>query len=113
MSFQQFVVAGVLSFLYVKFGGLSFTIPTWTSLWATLYLGVFATLVCLTVQVWAQQYLPPFKASLIFTIEPVIAAFIAWRWLGETFRFAQAIGACLIVLAMIVAVLPVRRVADR
>lgn len=109
LTFQQFLICSFLSGFYAMATGLSFIIPNAMTLFSGLYLTLFATLLCLLVQMWGQKHTTPIRATLIFALEPVVAAVLAWVFLGETFSFAQAIGGMLILLAMVVAVLPVRR----
>lgn len=109
LTFQQFLICSFLSGFYAVATGLSFVIPNAMALFSGLYLTFFATLLCLLVQMWGQKHTTPIRATLIFALEPVIAAILAWAFLGEIFSFTQAIGGMLILLAMVVAVLPVKK----
>lgn len=101
LTFQQFFVCAVLSGLYALVTGLSFGIPSGMALIFATYLAIFATLLCVSVQMWAQQHTSPIRATLIFALEPVVAAVLAWAFLGELFSFWQAVGGALILLAMV------------
>lgn len=48
-----------------------------------------------------QHYLPASNASIIATLEPVIAAFLGWAVLGETLEGGQIAGASLILGAVV------------
>jgi len=109
LTFQQFFICAILSGLYAVVTDLSFVIPNAMALFSGLYLTLFATLLCLLVQMWGQKYTSPIRASLIFALEPVVAAALSWAFIGETFSFSQAIGGSLILAAMVVTVLPVKK----
>lgn len=57
---------------------------------------VLATAFAFYAQTWAQQYLSPTRAALIFALEPVFAWIVAWWWIGEVFTARAALGAALI-----------------
>jgi drug/metabolite transporter (DMT)-like permease len=44
--------------------------------------GVLAT-GAFAVQMWAQQLLPAQQVALLFAVEPAVAAWLAWYFLGE------------------------------
>lgn len=67
-----------------------------------LYLGVIATAGMLFLQATAQKHVSAEKAALVYAMEPVFAASIAWLWLGESLSLVAATGAGLIVVAMLV-----------
>jgi drug/metabolite transporter (DMT)-like permease len=65
------------------------------------YLGVVATSAMLFIQAMAQQHVAAEKAALVYAMEPVFAALFAWSWLGEGLTFIAAIGAILVVFAVV------------
>jgi drug/metabolite transporter (DMT)-like permease len=41
------------------------------------------------------------KAALVYAMEPVFAALFAWLWLGEGLTLVAAVGAALVVFAVL------------
>jgi len=75
--------------------------------WGLAYLGVVATAGMLFLQARAQRHVPADKAALIYAMEPVFAALFAWGWLHEGLGLRAALGACLVVLAVVLGEYPV------
>jgi drug/metabolite transporter (DMT)-like permease len=69
---------------------------------AILVCGVLATAVAFLLQSWAQQYTTATHAALIFSLEPVFAWLVSWRWEGETLSFQAGCGALLILAGILV-----------
>lgn len=68
---------------------------------ALLYLGVVATAGMLWLQAIGQTRVTAEKAAVIYALEPVFAALVAWLWLGEVLSSQAAVGGVLVVLAVI------------
>lgn len=68
-----------------------------------VFLGVVATGLVFFVQTVAQRFTSPTHAALIFTMEPVFAAFFAFLWLDEVIAGRAFAGAALILAGMLVA----------
>lgn len=66
-----------------------------------IYLGVVATSGMLFLQAVAQRHVPASKAALVYAMEPVFAAMFAWMLLSEGLGLRAAIGAALVVLAVV------------
>ena len=62
--------------------------------------GVLAT-GAFAVQIWVQQRLPAQKVALIFALEPVYAAWLAWYFLGEQLGLRGWIGSALVLAAVV------------
>lgn len=77
---------------------------------ALLFLAVMSTAVALVWQFRAQRVMSSARASLIFCFEPVFAALTSWVFWGERFTAAQGMGALLIFVGMILAVVGEARV---
>jgi len=62
--------------------------------------GVLAT-GAFAVQMWVQQVVPAQRVALIFSLEPVFAAWLAWYFLGEHLDPAGWLGSGLILIAVL------------
>ncbi|WP_057915152.1 DMT family transporter [Peribacillus muralis] len=78
----------------------------WTALLVTAAL---ATAFAFFAQTFFQAYTTPTRVALIFSMEPVFAAFSSYILIGEKLTSASLIGCALIFLGMILAELPSRR----
>lgn len=107
LSFQQLVVAGILSFITAGLFGLSFHITSVSAQWAIGYLAVFPTACAFVMQLIGQRFTSSLKVSLIFALEPVFGALFAWTIGGEQFMVLKGLGGLCIVAGMIIAELPV------
>lgn len=67
-----------------------------------LYLAVFATAVAQYLQIRVQPHTTPTRVSLIFSLEPVFAAVLAFLFLGERLPRAGQLGACLMLFGVLV-----------
>jgi drug/metabolite transporter (DMT)-like permease len=63
--------------------------------------GGLATL-AFAVQVWAQRVLPAQQVALVFSLEPVFAAWLSWYFLGEQMSTHDWIGSALILAAVVI-----------
>jgi drug/metabolite transporter (DMT)-like permease len=66
-----------------------------------LYLGAVATAAMLFLQARAQRHVSANQAALIYAMEPVFAAMFAWVWLAEGLGAMAAVGAVLVVIAVV------------
>lgn len=66
-----------------------------------LYLGAVATAAMLFLQARAQRYVAADQAALVYAMEPVFAALFAWLWLAEGLGAMAALGAVLVVIAVV------------
>ena len=69
--------------------------------WGLAYLGLVATAGMLFLQALAQRHVSADKAALIYAMEPVFAALFAWVWLHEGLSLRAAIGAAVVVFAVV------------
>ncbi len=88
-------------------GSLAFETPRLTlplAAWAAIgFTGVVATALVFTLQVYVQRFTTPTHTALLFSLEPVFAAFFGWWWAGETLGPRELLGCGLILAGMIVA----------
>ncbi len=73
-------------------------------IFSIIFTGIFASALGILVQVKAQREIPPARAAIIFTTEPVFAGIFSWVFLGEMFDYLGIIGASLIITAMLLSV---------
>jgi drug/metabolite transporter (DMT)-like permease len=72
--------------------------------WANVaFVGLAATGLVFFIQNLAQRFTSPTHTAVIFTMEPVFAAFFAYLWLAELVTGRGMIGAVLILAGMLVA----------
>lgn len=108
LSVVQMVVIAVICVLGALPGGI--VLPTTSRQWATvLYMVVFASILALWVQTWAQAHLPATRAAIVMTLEPVFAAFFAVTFGDETATLRMVVGGALVLTAMYAVELLARR----
>lgn len=82
--------------------------------WAPiLYAGVLSSGVAYTLQVIGQRDTEPTVASLILSLESVVAALAGWLILGERLSAREIVGCALAFAAIVLAQLPERRLTTR
>lgn len=102
MLWIQFVLA-------VIYGGIVYPFlfkEPWIALTANQWLGVgylvlLPTIACYFTQVYFQKLTDTTRAALIYTLEPVFAAIIAYLFIAEKLTLRGWLGAALIFIAMI------------
>lgn len=75
------------------------TISVWVSM---LFLAIFCTGVAFIAQVIAQQYTSPTHVGVIFTLEPVFAAIVAFFFAGERLLPRAYLGALLMLVSILI-----------
>ncbi len=70
---------------------------------AIAFTGVLATALVFSLQVYVQRFTTPTHTALLFSLEPVFAAFFGWWWAGEILGLREMVGCGLILAGMIVA----------
>ena len=76
LSIVQVIVIAVICLVAAAPGGM--VLPSTTQDWlAVLYMAVFAGVLSLVGQTWAQAHLPAIRCAIIMSMEPVFAAFFA------------------------------------
>ncbi len=109
LSMMQFLVTGILSGVCMLFTEL----PTWEDITAAaiplLYAGVISCGIGYTLQIIGQKYLSATVASLIMSLESVIATLAGWLILKEVLSAKELIGCGLVFAAVILTQLPDRK----
>jgi drug/metabolite transporter (DMT)-like permease len=108
MTLVQLVVITVICFVATVPDG--FVLPSNLQDWfAVTYMAVVAGALALAGQTWAQAHLPPTRAAIIMSMEPVFAAFFAVLLGGESLTFRMLVGGAMVLTAMFVVELVPRR----
>ncbi|SHG49279.1 EamA-like transporter family protein [Thermosyntropha lipolytica DSM 11003] len=81
---------------------------TCNAVYAILITSILATALAFLLQNGMQKYSTPTRFAIILTMEPVFAALAGYLWAGEMFSSRGLIGAGLILLSMLIAVLTPR-----
>lgn len=103
LSVGQIVAVAILA------TGTAFTFETPTldlplATWGAIaFTGVVATALVFSLQVYVQRFTTPTHTALLFSLEPVFAAFFGWWLAHETLGAKELIGCGLILAGMIVA----------
>ena len=109
VNFVQFLVSGIL--------GMIVMILTETPRWENIlqcalpigYVGVLSSAIAYSLQILGQQRLSPAPASLIMSLESVIAALSGWLLLNERMSFTELFGCALVFTAVILSQLPAKK----
>lgn len=108
LSALEFLFCGIFSGL----GMIVTEIPSWSNILGSaiplLYAGVVSTGIGFTFQVIGQKHVPATIASLIMSLESVIAALAGWVLLHEILSTKEMLGCGLVFMAIIVTQLPTK-----
>ncbi|MGH3138044.1 MAG: DMT family transporter [Gaiellaceae bacterium] len=74
--------------------------PVWLLVGFIIVIGTMVTFSLLT---GALRHISATRASIVATLEPVIATVIAWIWLGETFGATQLVGGAIVLAGIFLA----------
>ncbi|MGH2787673.1 MAG: EamA family transporter [Actinomycetota bacterium] len=105
--FRAFVVAAIAWVLFQIPRGMPDELLDPANIPRVVFVGLFGTLAPFLLYVWAIQVVRPERATIAATLEPVLAAIIAWVWLGQELSAMQISGGLLVIAA--VALLQLRR----
>ena len=76
------------------------TAPVWLLVAFVIVVGTMITFSLLT---GALRHISATRASIVATLEPVVATAVAWAWLDETFGPTQLIGGAVVIVGIFVA----------
>ena len=108
LSVVQMVVIALLCGVGALPGGI--VLPATPAQWASvLYMVVFASILALLVQTWAQAHMPATRAAIVMTLEPVFAALFAVTLGDESLTWRMLVGGALVLIAMYAVELLARR----
>jgi len=92
---------GVLDDTVSLQGNLSeYSAPVWVLVGFIVVIGTMVTFSLLT---GALRHVSATRASIVATLEPVLATVVAWLWLGETFGTAQLVGGAVVLAGIFLA----------
>jgi len=74
--------------------------PVWVLVGFIVVVGTMITFSLLT---GALRHVSATRASIVATLEPVLATVVAWLWLGETFGTAQLVGGAVVLAGIFLA----------
>jgi drug/metabolite transporter (DMT)-like permease len=74
--------------------------PTWLLL---AYIVVLGTVVPFILLVSALHHVPATRVTIVAMLEPVLAAIVAWFWLGEELAAVQIVGGLIVLVGVILA----------
>ncbi len=101
IAFLQIALTGVA--LMSAWGAFERSELVLSAAWSVpvIYCAVFATVLPLWIQTHYQRQTTPTRVALIFALEPVFAAAIAWVGWGEGLSFRSLIGAGVLMCAVV------------
>ena len=74
--------------------------PVWL---LVAFVVVVGTMITFSLLTGALRHISATRASIVATLEPVIATVVAWVWLGETFGTAQLVGGAVVLAGIFLA----------
>ncbi len=75
-----------------------------TPVWVLVgFIVVVGTMVTFSLLTGALRHVSATRASIVATLEPVLATVVAWLWLGETFGTAQLVGGTVVIAGILLA----------
>jgi drug/metabolite transporter (DMT)-like permease len=108
MSIVQLMVITAICFVCTAPDGI--VLPSRLGDWVSVvYMAVFAAAAAMLGQTWAQAHLPPARAAIIMSMEPVFAALFAVLLGGESATIRMIFGGLMVLAAMLIVELVPRR----
>ena len=81
-------------------GNLSeYSAPVWL---LVTFIVVIGTMVTFSLLTGSLRHISATRASIVATLEPVVATVVAWAWLGETFGPTQLVGGAVVIAGILV-----------
>lgn len=101
VMFRAFGVSSVFWLVFQLSQGFPEAVFAPANVPGILFVGVGGTLVPFLLLCWAIQQIRADRAAIAATLEPAIAAVLAWIWLGQTLSLQQIGGGLLVLLAVV------------
>lgn len=102
LSFVQLSVAAIWFVIIALFTEPIPSVLSSRATFAIVYLAIFSTFACFTIQTIAQKYTSSSHASIIMSLESVFAAVFGILLLNESMTFSIVIGCILIFFAILI-----------
>ncbi len=109
MAYIQFIVATIIFFIAILISGEKMFIFSNQKIFFLMYLVLLNTILSFVLQIWAQKYLEPTKASLILLTEAMFATLFSVIFYDERFTGLMIVGFVLIFGSLIIAELNLRK----
>ena len=103
LTFVQFLTAALLSLPAMAIEGFPPASAIADNIWSILYVGIFSAGIAFTFQTIGQKYSPPELATLIMSMESVIALIAGVAILHEPCSTTEFIGCVIVMLAVFLA----------
>lgn len=97
---KTYAVASLFWLAYQVTQGLPLTLLTPENLPKVLYVGLAGNLLPYLLFLWSIQRVQAEQAAIVATLEPFVAAILAWTWFGQTLTLLQILGGILIIVAV-------------
>ncbi|MDD8018344.1 MAG: DMT family transporter [Bacteroidota bacterium] len=101
LAFLQIASTSLVGWIFVPFETPVFNVES-NALIRLLYMGILATVVTTFVQTRYQKETTPTRAVIIFSVEPVISAVLAYFFLNEILGVIGVLGGGLIVIGILI-----------
>jgi drug/metabolite transporter, DME family len=97
---RTYAIASLFWLAYQFTQGLPITLLTAEHVTNVLIVGTVGNLLPYLLFLWSMQRVPAERAAIVATLEPLVAAILAWLWFGQTLTPLQIIGGALIIVAV-------------
>lgn len=97
---KTFAIGSLFWLAYQVTQGVPVTLLEPENVWKIIYIGIAGNLLPYSLFFWGIQRIQAERAVIIATLEPVIAAALAWIWFGQTLTLLQLVGGILTILAV-------------
>ena len=77
-----------------------YSAPVWLLLAFTVVIGTFVSFALLTGSL---RHISATRASIVASLEPVVATVVAWAWLGQSLSATQLVGGAIVIAGILVA----------
>jgi DME family drug/metabolite transporter len=102
MLLKTYAVASLFWLAYQVTQGLPTTLLTSEHFSKVLVVGIVGNLLPYLLFLWSIQRVHAERAAIVATLEPFVAAILAWLWFGQILSLLQILGGVLIIVAVTV-----------
>ncbi|MBD3886529.1 EamA family transporter [Phormidium tenue FACHB-886] len=97
---KTYAVASLFWLAYQFTQGIPVTLLAPENFSKVLYVGIAGNFLPYLLFFWSIQRVQAQRAAIVATLEPFVAAILAWMWFGQTLTMLQIIGGVLIIVAV-------------